>query len=51
MLEVAAANAEQIERKRQQAGREAEEEMRIAEYIRQRDAREQVVKGAGRAPC
>jgi hypothetical protein len=42
MEEVAAANAQQIERKKQLAEQEREEEARIAEYIRQKDAREQV---------
>jgi hypothetical protein len=42
MAEVAAANAQQIARKKQLAEQEQEEEARIAEYIRQKDAREQV---------
>lgn len=42
MEEVVAANAQQIERKKQLAEQESEEEARIAEYIRQKDAREQV---------
>jgi hypothetical protein len=41
-VQVAASNAEQIERKTQLAQQECEEEMRIAEYIRRKDAREQV---------
>jgi hypothetical protein len=41
-MQVAASNSEQIERKKQLAQQEWEEEMRIAEYIRQKDAREQV---------
>jgi hypothetical protein len=41
-VQVAASNAEQIERKKQLAQQEWEEEMRIAEYIRRKDAREQV---------
>lgn len=49
MAEVADANADQIEGKRQQAEREREEEARIADYIRQRDAREQVGRRGGRA--
>ena len=40
--EVAAGNAELAERKRQQKAAEAAENLQIAEYIRQRDAREQV---------
>jgi nicotinamide riboside kinase len=47
MMQVAASNAEQIERKKQLAQQEWEEEMRIAEYIRQKDAREQVRLRAG----
>jgi hypothetical protein len=42
MAEVAAANAQQIARKKQLTEQEREEEARIAEYIRQKDAREQV---------
>lgn len=42
MAEVAAANAQQIERKKQLAEQEKEEEACIAEYIRQKDAGEQV---------
>jgi hypothetical protein len=42
MVEVSEANDEQIARKRAAAEREREDDMRIAEYIRQRDAREQV---------
>lgn len=42
MAEVAAANAKQIQRKRELAEQEKQEEARIAEYIRQKDAREQV---------
>ena len=42
MEEVAHANAAQISRKQEQRLREQEEEMRIAQYIRQKDAREQV---------
>lgn len=41
-LQVAAANAEQIARKKMLAEQEHEEEMRIADYLRQKDAREQV---------
>lgn len=40
--QVAAANAEQIARKKVLAEQEHAEEMRIADYIRQKDAREQV---------
>jgi hypothetical protein len=47
ILQVAASNSEQIERKKQLAQQEWEEEMRIAEYIRQKDAREQVRLRAG----
>jgi hypothetical protein len=47
ILQVAASNSEQIERKKQLAQQEWEEEMRIAEYIRQKDAREQVRSRAG----
>ncbi|WIA11863.1 hypothetical protein OEZ85_011949 [Tetradesmus obliquus] len=43
MEEVAASNAEQIERKKQLEQQEWEEEMRIAEYIRRKDAREQAL--------
>ena len=42
MREVSEANEDQIARKRAEAERERDEEMRVAEYIRQRDAREQV---------
>lgn len=42
MAEVAAANAQQITRKHQLSEQEREEEARIAKYIRQKDAREQV---------
>lgn len=42
MAEVAAANAQQIQRKKQLAEQEKQEEACIAEYIRQKDAREQV---------
>ena len=42
MEEVARGNAELTERKRQQRAAEAEEARQIAEYIRRRDAREQV---------
>ena len=47
--EVAAGNAELAERKRQQKAAEAAESLQIAEYIRQRDAREQVGWRAGAA--
>lgn len=47
MDEVARGNAELAERKRQQRVAEVEENRRIAEYIRQRDQREQVGAGAG----
>lgn len=53
MKEVSEANEEQIARKRAEAERERDEEMRVAEYIRQRDAREQVrppLTGVARAP-
>lgn len=40
--EVAAGNAELAERKRQQRAAEAAEDLQIADYIRQRDIREQV---------
>jgi hypothetical protein len=50
MAEVALGNAELAERKRLLKLAEAEEEAQIAEYIRQRDAREQVLGGAGGAP-
>lgn len=46
MEEVAQGNAELAERKRRMKVAEAEEAAQIAEYIRQRDAREQV-QGAG----
>eukprot|EP00879_Flechtneria_rotunda_P023804 GHRR01025204.1.p1 GENE.GHRR01025204.1~~GHRR01025204.1.p1 ORF type:complete len:332 (+),score=147.31 GHRR01025204.1:496-1491(+) len=42
MEEVAAANAEQIGRKKMLMEQERQEELRIAEYIRQKDARDQV---------
>lgn len=42
MREVAEANEDQIARKRAAAHQELEEEMAVAEYIRQRDARDQV---------
>ena len=42
MQEVAKANREQISRKDEAKLQEKEEEQRILEYIRQRDAREQV---------
>jgi predicted ATPase with chaperone activity len=42
MQEVAQANAAQISRKQEQRCLEQEEEMRIAQYIRHKDAREQV---------
>lgn len=45
-MQVAASNAEQIERKKQLEQQEWEEEMRIAEYIRRKDAREQVRSAA-----
>jgi hypothetical protein len=45
MAEVAAANAQQIQRKKQLAEQEKQEEACIAEYIRQKDAREQVCYG------
>lgn len=44
MSQVSAANAEQIARKKMLAEQEHEEEMRIAQYIRQKDAREQVLR-------
>lgn len=50
MAEVALGNAELAERKRLLKLAEAVEEAQIAEYIRQRDAREQVLGGAGGAP-
>lgn len=43
MCQVTEANQDQIARKREQAERELEDELRIAEYIRQRDAREQAI--------
>jgi hypothetical protein len=49
LREVAEANEAQIARKRAQAEEEAAEETRVAEYIRQRDAREQAREG-GRGP-
>lgn len=42
--QVAASNAQQITRKHELAEQEREEESRIAEYIRQKDAREQVMR-------
>lgn len=51
--QVAAANAEQIARKKVLVEQEHAEEMRIADYIRQKDAREQVqcIKGQLWQPC
>jgi hypothetical protein len=43
LLQVAASNAQQIARKHQLAEQEEEEEARIADYIRQKDAREQAL--------
>lgn len=51
MAEVAAANAQQITRKQELAEQEREEEARIAEYIRQKDAREQVSRVAVVTTC
>lgn len=42
MKEVAIANQEQIQRKEEAKAQEKEEEKRIMEYVKQRDAREQV---------
>jgi hypothetical protein len=42
LTQVAAANAEQIQRKKLLAQQELEEEARIADYIRRKDAHEQV---------
>lgn len=42
MKEVAIANKEQIQRKEEAKAQEKEEENRIMEYVKQRDAREQV---------
>lgn len=42
VAEVAAANAEQINRKEAMRQQEREDDLRIAEYIRHKDAREQV---------
>ena len=48
MAEVYAGNAELAERKKQAKVAEVEEDLAIAAYIRQRDAREQVGTGTGR---
>lgn len=42
LTQVAAANAEQIQRKKLLAQQELEEQARIADYIRRKDAHEQV---------
>ena len=44
LLQVAAANEEQIERKKEMQVLEREEEARIANYIRMRDLREQYIQ-------
>jgi hypothetical protein len=49
MAEVADSNAQQISRKLALAEQEREDEARIAEYIRHKDAREQVRLGVARA--
>lgn len=48
--EVALGNAELAERNRRAKQAEAQEDLQIAEYIRQKDAREQV-RGGGEEQC